>query len=169
MGKNRSGSKCFFESGKGFPAIVGKVLHYTFPSKSGEWDYDARVILYEASVEITESEERLYVFDIPRFWPFQDCLDFVRGHPEALGGKNISEVFHSIGMKLTFIHASIESVFPEVSENLTDMFLVLGGVVGIDENVVKVDDDGNVNHIGKDVIHKTLESSRSVSKTKRHN
>ena len=49
------------------------------------------------------------------------------------------------------------------------MLPMLGGIIRIDEDVIKVDDNGNVNHVGKDVVHKTLESGRSVGETERHN
>ena len=109
------------------------------------------------------------VLDIPRFQPVQDSLDFVRGHPESLGGQDIAEIFNSIGMELTLIRTSIKSVFPKASEDFPDMLPVLGGIIRIDEDVIKVDDNRNVNHVGKDVVHKTLESGRSVSETERHN
>jgi len=48
------------------------------------------------------------------------------------------------------------------------MEFVLGNVVGIDEDVVQIYDDYDVNHICEDIIHKSLKSSRCISKPFRH-
>jgi len=45
---------------------------------------------------------------------------------------------------------------------------VLGNVVGIDENVVQIDDDYDVNHIHEDVVHESLKSCWCISKPFRH-
>ena len=49
------------------------------------------------------------------------------------------------------------------------MLLVLGDVVGIDEDVVEVDDHIDVEEIREDVVHETLESCRSVGESEGHN
>jgi hypothetical protein len=41
--------------------------------------------------------------------------------------------------------------------------------VGIDEDVVDVDEDADVEEVGKDVIHETLEGCGSIHQIKRHN
>ena len=47
--------------------------------------------------------------------------------------------------------------------------LAMGGKVGgIDKNVIEVDHDTHVQHVGKDAIDKALECSRGVSETERH-
>ena len=50
-----------------------------------------------------------------------------------------------------------------------DMFLMICRVVGINEDVVKVDDHANIQEITEDVIHEMLESCRSIGKSKGHN
>ena len=49
------------------------------------------------------------------------------------------------------------------------MFSVFHGIIGVDEDIVKVDDNGDFKHIGKDVMDKVLESHGSVGKSKWHN
>ena len=99
MCKNRS-------RGEGLLTIVREVPDNTLPSKSGEWDDDVGVLFNKPLIEVTKTQEELNVLYIPRFWPFQDCLDFVRGHPEPLGGEDVAKVLNSIGMKLTLVHTS---------------------------------------------------------------
>ncbi len=48
------------------------------------------------------------------------------------------------------------------------MFLVLCGIVGINEDVVKVYDYGNIKHVSENVIHEALECHRSIGESKRH-
>ncbi len=49
------------------------------------------------------------------------------------------------------------------------MFPVLHGVVGINEDVVKIYDCENVKHVSKNIVHKALEHHRSIGESKRHN
>ena len=48
------------------------------------------------------------------------------------------------------------------------MFLVLHGIVGINEDVVKVYNYGNIKHVSENVIHEALEHYRSIGESKRH-
>ena len=48
------------------------------------------------------------------------------------------------------------------------MFFVFFGVVGIDQDAVKVNDDTDIEQITKNVVHETLEGCRSIGETKRH-
>src|SRR5438034_9137310 len=41
-------------------------------------------------------------------------------------------------------------------------------VFGVDEDVVEVDDDGNIKEIGEDVVHEVLECCWRVCQSKRH-
>ncbi len=48
------------------------------------------------------------------------------------------------------------------------MFPVLRGIVGINEDVIKVYSYGNVKHVSKNVIYEALECHRSIGESKRH-
>ncbi len=48
------------------------------------------------------------------------------------------------------------------------MLSVFRGVIGIDEDVVKVYDYRNVKHVSKNIVHKALECRGSVGEPKRH-
>ena len=56
----------------------------------------------------------------------------------------------------------------EALEYLSYMLLMIFLVVRIDEDVVKIYDDGNVKEIRKDIVDESLECSGSVTETKRH-
>ncbi len=49
-----------------------------------------------------------------------------------------------------------------------NVFLVLCRIVGINEDIIKVYDCGNVKHVGKNVIHEMLERRGSIGESKRH-
>ena len=104
------------------------------------------------------------VLDFAWFRPILDDLDFVRGHSQAVGREHVSEVFAGSDMKFPFICTGEKAISMESVEYFQDGSFVLGKVVGIDQYVVQVDDDIDVHHIGKDVVHEPLKSCRSVSK-----
>ena len=49
------------------------------------------------------------------------------------------------------------------------MLLVVLGVVGVDEYIVKVDDDTNIQHVGKKAIDKALKSGWSIGEALGYN
>jgi len=67
-------------------------------------------------------------------------------------------------MELTFICMGKKSISAESREYFSNMEFVLRNVVGIDEDVIKIYDDYEIDHICKDVIYKSLKSGRCISK-----
>ena len=93
----------------------------------------------ELPIEIGKAKEGLYVFDLPRFRPLLDNLDFFVGHCQAKVRQDISEELNRISVPFAFIFFGVETIFPEASEQFADVFLVLFDIVGIDENVIEID------------------------------
>ena len=75
----------------------------------------------ELVVEISKAKERL------------DIFHFVG-----------TKVFNCVGVEGAFIGSSVKTIFAKSSEYLMDMFSVKFFVVGIDKNVVEVDDYANI-------------------------
>ncbi len=48
------------------------------------------------------------------------------------------------------------------------MFPVLREIVGINEDVVKVYDYGNIKHVSENIVHEALERRGSIGESKRH-
>src|SRR5467141_4076865 len=71
-------------------------------------------------------------------------------------------------VELAFVCTGKKSVSLESSEYFPDMGFVLRNVVGIDEDVVQIDDDYDVNHIREDVVHESLKICWCISKPFRH-
>jgi len=71
-------------------------------------------------------------------------------------------------VEFTFVCTGKKSISAQSAEYFPNMDFVLGNIVGIDEDVIQIYDDYDVNHIHKDVIHKSLKSGRCISKPFRH-
>ena len=71
-------------------------------------------------------------------------------------------------MKPALIGLDKKSISSESLEYFLNMDLVLGHIVGVDEDVVQIDDDSDVDHICKSIIHKSLKSCRCIGKPFRH-
>ena len=97
-----------------------------------------------------------------------DCFDFVGGHEEAGGRENISQILYCVLVELTLFHFGIEAMLAETAENLTDMFAMFSGVARVDKDIIEIDYNTYIEEVLEDVVHETLESSRGVSKSKRH-
>ena len=65
-------------------------------------------------------------------------------------------------MEVAFVGVGVQVVFLKVSENLTDMFVVLF-------HVAQVDEDGYVKHVREYVIHEVLKSCWCISQTNGYN
>ena len=48
------------------------------------------------------------------------------------------------------------------------MLSMISHIIGIDQNIIKIDYHINIKKVRKNVIHKVLENSRSISKIKEH-
>ena len=71
-------------------------------------------------------------------------------------------------MKFTLSRVQEETVLPEPSEYLSDMFDVLFRVLGVDEDVIEVDDHERVEEVGEDVVHEVLEGGGCICEPKGH-
>jgi len=81
----------------------------------------------------------LYVPDFTGFGPFEDNLDFVRGHFKAIFSKDKSKEFQFSLVKFTFVFTGIKAVSPESLEYFLDVFPVIFYVIGVDKDIVQID------------------------------
>jgi len=71
-------------------------------------------------------------------------------------------------VELTFLQFGEEAMQPESAEYLPDMLLVGLHILGVDEDVVKVHDDADIQHVSKDGVNKALKGCRGVSEAEGH-
>jgi hypothetical protein len=72
-------------------------------------------------------------------------------------------------MEFTFFGFGIKPTLAEVSKYFSDVILMGCKVLEIYKDVIQIDDNTYVKHIGEDAIDKLLESSRCIGETFRHN
>src|SRR5882672_2527903 len=149
-------------------ALIGKVPRGTLVGKTRERNGDFGISVNEMTVKVGKTEEGLNVLDFSGFRPILDYLDFVVGHREAFGRQHVSEVFAGSDVELAFVCTGKKSISAESAKYFSDVSLVFGNVVRLDEDVVQIDHDNDVNHVREDVVHKPLESGWSISKPFRH-
>jgi hypothetical protein len=66
-------------------------------------------------------------------------------------------------MELAFLRLDVETGFLESFENQTDMSLVFFEGIGIDQEIIEVDNEEFVEVIAKLVVYEMLECSRRVT------
>ena len=71
-------------------------------------------------------------------------------------------------MELTLVSPSIEPVLTESGKDFPDMGQVLLHIVRVYQDIIQVYNYGDVNHIGKDVIHEPLETCQGVGEPLGH-
>src|SRR5882724_12671909 len=71
-------------------------------------------------------------------------------------------------MKLALISLGKNSISSESLEYFLNMGLVLGHIVGVDEDVIQIDDDCDINHVCENIIHKSLKGCRCIGMPFRH-
>ena len=72
-------------------------------------------------------------------------------------------------MEGTLIGMGVKSVLSESSEYLSDMFPVVIKIIGVDQNVVQINENTYIQEIRENIIHKTLKSGRGIGKSEGHN
>ena len=122
----------------------------------------------EAAVEVGKPEERLYVFNLPQSGPFLYGFNFSCVHRKSGQRQYKSEVLHGFSMKFTLRWVQEETILPEPSEYLLDMFNVLFQILGVNEDVVEINHNVGIKEVRKNVIHEVLEHGRHICEPKGH-
>jgi hypothetical protein len=144
-----------------------------FPSgmlagKPHEWYDNVRIAVNELPIEVTKTQEWLNILNFMRFRPVQNDLNLVLSHAEAIGGNNKPKVLNAVLVELTFLGRGVKSILVQSTENFLDVSLVLGHIFGIDEYIIKIDNNTNIKEITENIIHKMLKSCGSIGKSKWH-
>jgi hypothetical protein len=164
----RSGGESLLECLESLSTIVGEVPRSTLAGEPRERNSDVGEIVNETAVKVSESEEGLNIFDFTRLGPVQDGLDFILGHGEAFRRKDVAEEFDGVGVELAFVSSGEQLVFSESPEYFSDMLTMLRWAIGVDEDVVQVDEDANIEEVAKNVVHETLKRGRRIGETFGH-
>ena len=110
----------------------------------------------------------MYVFDFVGFRPIKNSLDLLLVHVKAFSGEDIAEVFDFIFVPFTFGWTSVKAILVESPKYFLDMSFVLRHIVRVNEDIIKVNDNTDIEHICEDFVHIMLESSRCIGKSEGH-
>ena len=83
-GRNRSRGEGILERLESLLAFLSKRPWSVLPGKTGQRGDNTRVAIYEATVEIGETKERLNILHFTGFQPIEDGFNLVFGHVEAV-------------------------------------------------------------------------------------
>ena len=130
---------------------------------------DVGVIRDEASVEVGEAEERANVFHLGWGRPTCDSIKFNRVHSQLSRFNDHSKVFDLVGGELALFEFQMKVKFGHSLQDMFGAFLMEGGVRGVDEEVIHIDDKPSFgDHVAEGVVHELLKSGRGIGKPKEH-
>jgi len=71
-------------------------------------------------------------------------------------------------VELTFLCFGIKTSLAEMLEYFFYMLVILGYVIQVDEYIIQIDHDTDIQKVGENVIHESLEGRRSIGETEGH-
>ncbi len=108
------------------------------------------------------------MFDGSGHGPIFDSLNFGWIHGNGVLGDDVAEEFDGEFSERTLVEASEVVVLAQDTKDEGQVFGVLSGVLGKNENIIEEDHDEVVKVGAKDVVHGTLERSGCIGETKGH-
>jgi hypothetical protein len=108
------------------------------------------------------------LFDGGRKWPVFDGGKLLWVHLDALGRNNEAEEFNLSLVKFAFLSIGKEVGTTKTFKDLTDEFVMVLTRVGIDKNVIQINNAGDIQKIMEGVLNKSLECRRGIGETKGH-
>lgn len=168
MSENRGRNKGIFQEIKRINTFLVEDERGIFTGKASQGNSDIRVSRYKPTIEIGEAEERLNIPNTLRLRPILNRLDFLLIHRETLGRNYVAEVLDRRRVELALFGFAIKLVLMKAPKDFFDMLLMIFGIGREDEDVVQVDDDKDVEDVGKDVVHEVLKGGWSIGETEGH-
>ena len=108
------------------------------------------------------------ILDFLEFWPVLNNLYFVVRHDKARRRKDISQILYWLRVKFIFLYFGIKTSLVETLEYFFYMLVMFRHVIQVDKYIIQIDHDTDIQKVRENVVHKSLEGCRSISKTKRH-
>jgi len=71
-------------------------------------------------------------------------------------------------VKFLFLCFGIKASLVEMLEYFFHMLVMLGHVIRVDEYIIQIDHDTDIQKIGENIVHESLESRGSIGKTEGH-
>ena len=167
--KDGFGEEKAFEGVKGGLARRGPVPGEVLLGKVEEGASDIGVVGDKPMVEVGESKERTNISHLGWCRPVCDTVEFDGVHGQLAGFHDHSKVFHLVGGELAFLEFQVKVKLGHMLQNTFRAFLVEGGVGGINEEVVHIDNEPSFgDHIAEEVVHESLECCGGVGEPEEH-
>jgi len=95
-------------------------------------------------------------------------LYLVVGHGETRRRKNVSQILYQLRVKFIFLYFGIKTSLAEMLEYFFYMPVILGHIIQVDEYIIQIDHNIDIQKVGENVIHESLESHGSIGKAEGH-
>src|SRR3984893_3773435 len=147
VGEDRSGGECGFQGVERRLTVIRPEPRSIFLGEVGHWSDNIGVSMDKVVVEVGKPKEGLYVFNLLQSGPFLYGFNLSHVHRKSGRRQYKSEVLHSFSMKFTLCWVQEETILLEPSEYLSDMFDMLFWVLGVNKDVVEIDNHEHVKEI----------------------
>ncbi len=91
-----------------------------------------------------------------------DGLDLLLVHLDAICTEDVSKELHRGAVELTLLKLQVEMVFPEMLQDLLDVVVMFGQVLGVNQDVIDVKYDGAMKELPEHLVHEPLEDRWGV-------
>src|SRR5690554_1105783 len=168
MGQDRFGNKSLFEGNKRGLGISVPDEHGVLFEEPGNGPNDLREVLDESPIKVGKAEEDLNVANGTRGGPRGDRADFSRVHGDAFWRDHITKELDLGDMELAFIDIDLKLGIREQLEDFANMESMRVFVLGIDQDIIQINDDYSVKALTEDIVQESLKRGRGIGQTERH-
>ena len=95
-------------------------------------------------------------------------LYFVIRHGKARRRKDVSQILYQLRVKFAFLYFGIKISLVKTLEYFFYMLVMFGHVIQVDEYIIQIDHDTDIQKVGENVVHESLEGRGSIGKTEGH-
>ena len=127
-----------------------------------------REILNESSTIACKPKETAELLHILRRFPIHNCRHLLRINSDALGGDDMTKVKNFVKAELTLGKLRMELMLSEFVEYQSQMLGMILLVLGKDQNIIEIHQDGIIFVTVEDEVYHARECWRSIDKAERH-
>ncbi len=114
-------------------------------------------ILDETTIEVSKPQKSLKLLHRQGKRPLLDCCYLPMVHLNILLADDVTEELYSGAMELALLQLEVEMVLAEPLEDLCQVVVMVGRVLGVYENIIDIDDNEVVEELLEHLIYETLE------------
>jgi hypothetical protein len=162
MTKDGGGGKTTLEFIESFLSLGGPHESLILPEERSNGGCNTGVTVNKATIKVGKAEEDLNILDAGGGRPLRDCSNTIWLHGDAVGGNDEAEEGDGGGVEVAFAEFTGQAVLAEPGKDLFDMRNMLFEGVGIDEDIIKVNDAEDIEEIAKTIVGVGLERRRGV-------